>query len=225
MRLSLRARLILAVISLAAVGLIAADAVTYSSLRSFEISRTDASLNAAHIAVERPLFQGGRGGPNPGPPGDAGNGGQPSRIGDLAAAARGDYVALLGLDGRVISHSFAAQFAGAGTPPAPKLPSTIELPQAPAGEDRVSYFTVPAVSGGGHYRVRASIEPSASNRILVLAEPLTSVDSTLHRLLLIELIATAAVLLGIAAARPVGRAPRAAPADRDREDRRGDRGR
>ncbi len=55
------------------------------------------------------------------------------------------------------------------------------------------------MSGGGHYRVRASIEPSAPNRILVLAEPLAGVDSTLHRLLAIELIATAAVLLAIAA--------------------------
>jgi two-component system, OmpR family, sensor kinase len=200
MRLSLRARLILAVISLAAVGLVAADAVTYSSLHSFEISRTDASLDAAHVAVEGPLFRGGqRGGPNLGPPGRAQNGPESPQIGNLASAARGDYVALLGLGGRVLTHSFAAQFAGDKTPPAPKLPTSIELPQAPDGQDRVRYFTVPSVTGGGHYRVRASIEPSAPNRILVLAEPLGSVDSTLHRLLVIELIATAAVLLGIAA--------------------------
>ena len=43
-RLSLRARLILGVIALAAVGLVAADVATYSSLRSFLLDRTDSSL-------------------------------------------------------------------------------------------------------------------------------------------------------------------------------------
>ncbi len=46
--LSLRARLILGVIALAAVGLVAADFATYSALRSFLIDRTDTSLDAAH---------------------------------------------------------------------------------------------------------------------------------------------------------------------------------
>jgi hypothetical protein len=40
--LSLRARLILGVIALAAAGLVAADLVTYTSLRSFLISRRTA---------------------------------------------------------------------------------------------------------------------------------------------------------------------------------------
>ena len=51
-RLSLRARLLLGVVALAAVGLAAADIATYSSLRSFLIHRTDSSLNDAHRAVE-----------------------------------------------------------------------------------------------------------------------------------------------------------------------------
>ncbi len=51
-RLSLRARLLLGVVALAAVGLTAADVATYSSLRSFLIHRTDSSLNDAHRAVE-----------------------------------------------------------------------------------------------------------------------------------------------------------------------------
>ena len=200
MRLSLRARLILAVILLTAVGLIVADTVTYSSLQSFEISRTDRSLNVAHIAVEGPLFRGQTGGPNAAPPGDGQpNGQQGPRIAQLSEAARGDYVALLTLEGAIVNHSFAPQFNGDKTPPEPKLPSSIAVPQAPAGQDRVRFFTVSAVSGDGEYRVRASIEPSAPNRILVIAEPLSSVGSTLHRLLVIELIATGAVLLGISA--------------------------
>ena len=54
-----------------------------------------------------------------------------------------------------------------------------------------------AQSGDGRYRVRASIEPQEPSFILILAAPLRSVDSTLHRLLLIELLVTASVLAAI----------------------------
>ena len=72
-RLSLRARLLLGVIALAAVGLVAADLVTYSKLSSFLIDRTDTSLDAAHHAVEGALPRQG-GGPGPGPGGGGGGG-------------------------------------------------------------------------------------------------------------------------------------------------------
>ena len=82
-------------------------------------------------------------------------------------------------------------------PPGPKLPATVTLPanSNTADGDRVHFFTVGAISGGGRYRVRASAEPNAPNRILLIAAPLNSVDSTLHRLLLIELLVTAIALL------------------------------
>ena len=89
------------------------------------------------------------------------------------------------------------QFAGVASGPKPKLPQTITLPPGSSSFDRVSFFTVPAVSGGGHFRVRASIEAHEPNRILVIAAPLTGVDSTLHRLLLVELLVTALVLAAI----------------------------
>src|SRR6476469_1920444 len=69
-QLSLRTRLILGVIVLAAVGLVAADVATYSSLRSFLIDQTDSSLDAAHRAVE---FQIGAQGPFPGRGGPGGD--------------------------------------------------------------------------------------------------------------------------------------------------------
>src|SRR5207249_12068955 len=43
-RLSLRTRLLLGVIALAAVGLVAADVATYSALSSYLVSRTDTTL-------------------------------------------------------------------------------------------------------------------------------------------------------------------------------------
>src|SRR5271169_3708525 len=141
-RLSLRARLLLGVIALAAVGLVAADLVTYSKLSSFLIDRTDTALNAAHHAVEGALT--GPGGGNGGPGGPGGG------IGALTAAAPGDYIELRQLDGTVIAGSFVPQFSGGEQPPPPKLPTTIALPTAsPGGGDRVTYLTVPAESGGG----------------------------------------------------------------------------
>jgi two-component system, OmpR family, sensor kinase len=208
-RLSLRARLILAVIALAAVGLVTADLVTYSELRSFEIDRTDSALDAAHNAVEGPLLHGppggqqfnvGNAGPGFGlirPGGPQRNAPIQTRIGSLTAVVRGYYVELRRPNGRVLTHGFAAQFQGAAPPPAPKLPASISLPSSPTGPDRVAYFTVHAVSGGDRYRVRASIEPDTTNLELIIAAPLSAVDSTLHRLLTIEIVATAAVLLGI----------------------------
>ena len=47
-RLSLRARLLLGVFVLAAVGLVAADAATYASLRSFLLDRVDKTLEIGH---------------------------------------------------------------------------------------------------------------------------------------------------------------------------------
>jgi two-component system OmpR family sensor kinase len=186
-RLSLRARLLLGVIALAAVGLVAADLVTYSKLSSFLIDRTDTSLDAAHHAVEGALPRQG-GGPGPGPGGGAGA---------LTAAAPGDYIQLRTLNGKVVLTGFVPQFSDAKLPPPPQLPAAITLPQAPVGRDRVTYLTVPAQSGGGRWRVRASIEPSAPNRVLIVAASLTDVDSTLHQLLLIELLVTGLVLAAI----------------------------
>src|SRR5512140_2839593 len=105
-RLSLRARLILGVIALAAVGLLAADFATYSALSSFLITRTDSSLQSAHVAVESALFPRRRGGPND--PNDGGlrvpgsGSDGPPDIGSLTAAAPGDTIQLRTLAGRIL---------------------------------------------------------------------------------------------------------------------------
>jgi hypothetical protein len=51
--LSLRGRLIIGVVALAAVGLAVADAVTYSSLRSFLVDRTDGTLRSDAHGIDR----------------------------------------------------------------------------------------------------------------------------------------------------------------------------
>jgi len=175
--LSLRARLVLGVLVLAAAGLFAADASTYTSLRSFLLDRVDSTLQADHQGAANTALDGqcsGGGGP-----------------GD------GVYVELRSSSGAVICPGEVPHFPGTKTPSPPDLPATIALPASTQqGPDRVRYFTVPAKDGGGRYRVRASIE-GGSTDVLILATSLADVDSTLHRLLLIELLVTAGVMLAI----------------------------
>ena len=193
-QLSLRARLILGVIALAAIGLVAADFATYSELRSFLLDRTDSSLEAAHQSVESALFH-QHGGPGDG---NADHGPSTPDLSPLTTAAPGEYVELRRLDGTVVRTSSTPRFPGGTRAPPPVLPSHITLPAATSQGDRVSYFTVAAKSGGERYRVRASIEPQTKNYVLIVAQSLNDVDSTLHRLLLIALLVTTLVLAGIA---------------------------
>jgi len=182
-RLSLRTRLVLGVFVLAAVGLVAADAATYASLRSFLLDRVDSSLQAGHAQVEQT---------EQGPPDD--NGG------------RGPGPAVQGVDwyqirstasGAAIAGGF---LVGGGSPP--ELPAEIELPSAPSPGDphheRVTYFTVSSKDGSTSYRIRASIDPQHPTQMLVVAASLHDVLGTLHRLLLIEALVTAVVLGAIA---------------------------
>ena len=193
-RLSLRARLILGVIALAGAGLITADIVTYTSLHSFLVSRTDDFLDTAHTSAESALRRPG-GGP-------ARSRQQPASeegpdIGRLKATVPGLFVQVRRANGSIVAAGGTPQLSGAKETPPPRLPKTIVL-RSRQGADRVGYFTVPAVSGGARYRVRASIDPGSNGYTLIVATPLSSVDSTLHRLVLVELLVTLAVLGGVA---------------------------
>ena len=184
-RLSLRARLLLGVFVLAAVGLVAADVATYQSLRSFLLARVDATLEAGHPQVEQRAFAD--------LPQEQGRPGQGR---DQGPPAQGiDWYAVLTPTGRIVRGGF---LVGGGSPP--RIPGELELPtqsNAPAGE-RAVYFTVAARKGGGDYRLRASLDPSHPGSVLVVAASLKDVGGTLHRLLLIELLATLSVLAAIA---------------------------
>ena len=181
-RLSLRTRLVLGVIVLAAIGLVAADVATYSSLRSYLYSRVDSTLNAVHPGVESSFFDDGHGRP-------------PDEI-----APPGYCVELRTLAERTVA-STCQVAPGESEQPAPSYPRTVSLPPRPnASEgDRVHFLTVSAVSGDGRYRVRASVEGEHPNQVLLIAAPLRNEDNTLHRLFLVELLVTAAVLGGLAA--------------------------
>ena len=181
-RLSLRARLLLGVVLLAALGLVAADIATYSSLSSFLFHRVDVGLEAGHRGFEH-------GAPKGQPPDHD----QGERQGPPPQGV--DWYQLRTLSGRVVRGRFLVE----GSSP-PRLPAKIGIPAGGNAEDeRLVYFNASARNGKFTYRVRAAIEPEQPHRILLVASSLGGVYSTLHRLLLIELIATAAVLAALAA--------------------------
>jgi two-component system, OmpR family, sensor kinase len=179
-RLSLRTRLVLGLLVLAAVGLVAADIATYKSQESFLLDQTDQTLQNAHQIADQP--RGGR---------DHGGRGLPLGLYVEARSVQ---------TGRVLWQNGPGAFPGSQAAPPPRLPTTISLEAPTPGEpDAVRYFTAPAESGGDRYRVRASIEPQNPGQLLVVATSLHDVDATLHRLFLIELFVTLAVLAGLVA--------------------------
>jgi two-component system OmpR family sensor kinase len=175
--MSLRRRLVLGVLGLAAVALVAADVATYTQLRSFLFQRTDRSLDAAHSVVEHARH-----------PGD---------LEALAATSPGTYIEAREPEtNRVIGSKPVHDFGSKPLPP-PKLPKEIDLPAPTDGPETVHYFTTDAVSGSGRYRVRASFNP-VDQAQLIIAASLEDVDGTLNRLLLIELLVTGGVLIALA---------------------------
>jgi two-component system OmpR family sensor kinase len=174
-RLSLRARLVLAVLGLATVGLVAANVATYSALSSFLLDRTDSSLDETAHAISRP-----------------------GRDEDTRIAPPGTVVQARSLDGKTVIATVSRPTLPGRPAPSPSLPATIDPPKDTAGPEAVSYFTVGSSTDGGRYRVRASIQDGASG-MLVVATSLADVDSTLHRLLFIELLVTVLAIGGIAA--------------------------
>ncbi|HEY4411880.1 MAG TPA: histidine kinase dimerization/phospho-acceptor domain-containing protein, partial [Gaiellaceae bacterium] len=189
-RLSLRTRLILGVILLAGVGIVAADAATYTQLRSFLLHRVDNTLTASHPGVETAAF----------PPEVGREPGGDRDIGGLLGSLGGDCVEVRSLSGVVVKHACVPEFGATVKPPTPAYPKNVVLPSNAntAEGDRVRFIDVHSVTGDTEYRVRASIERDQPGYILFIAAPLSGVDSTLHRVLLVELLATLAVLAGVA---------------------------
>ena len=173
-RLSLRGRLVLGVISLATVGLAAANVATYASLRAFLLERTDESLQELRRGAERDLDHGCSAHDGRPPPG----------------ASASDFFQLRSKDGQVVCTIQVSGSSDGDTAAPPDLPETIMVAD---GESR--FFTAAAQKGSGRYRVNAEGD---GRTMVVAATPLADVDATLRRLLLIMLLVTAGVLTTLA---------------------------
>jgi two-component system OmpR family sensor kinase len=196
---SLRARLLTVLVSLAAVGLLVAGIATYASLRSFLVDRVDRTVTGGARAIEHSLERG-----RPGPGGfDA-----------IGAANPGIYIGSVDTGGRI---SWAPIGTRPGETPLPQPDLSVERATGAAVGGHP--FTVAAVSGGTRFRVQ--LEPLRSSQVLIVAAPLDEVDDTLHQLLVVELVVALSVLAAILLAglwlvrvglRPLGRIEQTAAA-------------
>jgi len=179
---SLRARLIAGLLVLAAAGLVLLAGITYAEQRAFLLSRVDQQARSARGAVDHELYDQryggdlGRAGPPGGGPPDEGVNLPPGTYGeqrDASGERVGDPVTLT---------------YGEAAPPRPQIPADIE-----AGDS----LTVPASGDSGlRYRVVAS-PARAGTGLTIVAVPLSEVDQTLDRLLLVESLVVAGVLLAL----------------------------
>jgi two-component system OmpR family sensor kinase len=176
---SLRARVLIVLLVVSAAVAITVDTVTYVSLRSFLLKRVDQQLTAAH----NPFWREGRGGR--------------VDLQDVSALAPGVYVEARNVEGQVVQKIPLRQPDQEAVEPT--LPATLPLPEVTsAGRNEDPRTTVTVSSAGVRYRVSTWKIPGG---YLTLALPLSEFDSTLQRLLLIELAVTALALaagLGLA---------------------------
>jgi two-component system OmpR family sensor kinase len=195
---SLRARLTIGVVALAALGLLVAGAVTYAEQRSSLYDRIDQQVRGAIGAIGNELEDKGirRRVPVPGaigvpgaaqgadrPRGDRGPGDGPG----AENLSSGLYGQARDASGRVLGEVRPRLPSGETAPADPKLPAKIRTDEP---------FTVGSVGSGGlRYRVVAQPFPDGGTTIAAL--PLTDVDATLSELLLIEGLVFSGVLLAL----------------------------
>lgn len=174
--MSLRARLLTVLVSLAAVGLIVAGIATYASLRSFLVERVDRTVTGNARALARSLDVRGRL--------------DPGDVDGLGASNPGIYIGLAA-SGQQVRWAPVGVRSGETPPPQPDLPIERAIGAPVDGHP----FTVPAVSGGTRFRVQ--LERLRGGQTLVVAAPLGEVEDTLHRLLAVEVVVTLSVIATI----------------------------
>jgi two-component system OmpR family sensor kinase len=183
-------------------GLVAADIATYSALQSFLYGRVDQQLGQAGGLVQI-LNQVGTlppdfcAGPGTFAPRQAGGHDQAEHPGGPpfeSNARQEQAVQVLSPAGEVLAHQSCPAYVG-GTP---YLPATSHLvrPDTTRQRSQSTYENAPANSPNGpEFRIRQTVLSDGSR--LVVAQPLGDIASTLHHLLVVELLVT---LVAIAAA-------------------------
>lgn len=185
--MSLRTRLLLALVSVVAAGMIIAGAATYLLLRDSMLERVDQQLHQAVQPMAIALFSVAEGGNVP----------------DSLNDQRGGTVLPSGTYGQLRDDSgnvLAAQIYSLtqGDQPLPVLPDP--LPGATDTSGKATVFTVKSSSGeSSGFRVLVQSIPQAS-RVIVVAIPLNETRQTLTRLLTVEALVTLCVLAALAAA-------------------------
>jgi two-component system OmpR family sensor kinase len=180
---------LIGLVALAAIGLGAAALVTYEEQRSFLLTKIDQQVGQAKLPLSvrlglvKPRLPAGTGGAIP--RGTA-------KRGPSTFQVSGTYGILLGAGGKVVNaQSFSYEEPAA---PVPSLPA--HFPATAAGSSDVRIFTV-GTAGNAGVRYRAAAFSLSNGRVLVIAVPLSSVDQTLQRLVVVEALVGGGVILAL----------------------------
>ena len=181
---SLRGRLLIGVISLVVLGLLISNIATYAALQTFLVNRIDDQLaSVANSSSGRQLLvnvlteQQGRG------------------PGSTTQFAPGTVVEEVSPTGTVLTGKAFFLGPAPASIPLPVLPHT--LPNV--GIDKgAPQFTVPGTNGVSQFRIIDWPEDQLQGNFIVLAIPLTEVQSTLRQLLLLEATISLAVVAATA---------------------------
>ena len=184
--MTLRFRLVLALVGLTAVGLAVFGVATYSLYARSEYRRVDSALASSAQSVGHNLDDQAGFSREPGPqdidPDHDHDSGGPPVLGPT-----GSYAELRSATGKTL----AGVLYGSTSSSRPKFPAHLPMHQT---------RTVSSVSGGGSWRVMAvpATPPAAAGDTVLVAIPLSGVESSLHHLVLIETVAAIALLLALA---------------------------
>jgi two-component system, OmpR family, sensor kinase len=195
-RVSLRARLIVAVSIVALVALLLADVAVYTSLRSYLYRQVDATLQVAQRSVEAAVTQPAAA--NPPGTGASPAGGQPPSGPTFCALGResapGMFVEVLTPQDRVVDEDECPAFAPGHKASSPRLTAAVTAhPVGSGSTGSVDSFTAASTTPGGPSFV-VDVVPLHGGDLLVVADPTSGIAGTLDRLLLLELAVTGGAL-------------------------------
>ena len=189
--MTLRTRLILVLIGVVLVGLLVSGVVTYKSLESFLVTRLDQQLENSPDQAARALLR------CP-PPTSASS--YTCHSENLPSVPSGTFGQLRIPGGSTIS----GWFLSASTEAEPNLPSNLQV----SSTQNPTIFNVSSSSGLTYHALAVQVAVTEASQfgpptqvagVVVVAVPLTEVDQTLNRLLLVELFVSAAVLIVLGA--------------------------
>ncbi|MBV9411896.1 MAG: HAMP domain-containing histidine kinase [Acidimicrobiia bacterium] len=183
--MTLRARLVLALLAMLTIGLVVFGVATYTFYSRAQYKRLDDQVRATLPLVSREIDQENRGGGFGEPDGGGRNGGGPGGGPAPVFVPPGTYAQLRDSNGAVVS---SQQFGSSGAQP--------DLPDKLTADGEQRLFS----SGSYRVLVAPGPGPGEQQQTVVVAVPMTDVTSSLHRLLYVEVtggvILLAALSLG-----------------------------
>lgn len=171
--MSLRARLLIALVIAVLAGLTVVDLLTYTLVSRAQIDQVDQDLERAHPPIERAASSG------------------PGSERAIRDAAPGFYAELRGSDGKTI---VAVRLRGPGEDDddGGEFDHLVVPSPSGDGDDEAVFATVPS---GGDHSIRVRVSRQENGGVLIIGRSLAAIEDTRERLLVVLIAATGGALI------------------------------